>query len=38
MARQGIVVEPYQKLKLEQVEQIHRSADKIEKLICGGRW
>jgi len=26
MARQGILVEPYQRLKLEQVEQIHRAS------------
>jgi len=26
MARQGVVVEPYQRLKLEQVEQIHRAS------------
>jgi len=26
MARQGVLVEPYQRLKMEQVEQIHRAS------------
>ena len=26
MARQGVLVEPYQRLKLEQVEQIHQAS------------